>query len=320
MTPKPRRRTNRRRNRRQSILPNRRLMPPRLSRRSPPCGQRCLGAWCAIRLGWWRSRVTCRTAGMAASRPRTPHPLARRRQPAAIPRAATHLAATRGIPDELSVVQRQPGRGRLASNHAGHRLGPVDVSLEAKRFRHRTIATHQVPVGNIVAAGPGQQRAQPQQRDLAHSRTVIAGRFANRSIASWASARSPSAPRSSSVSTRTPVPQTAYPSRPSWCNSSTARRITGMAASRSPPLALSRAADSSVIGNEGGNTLALPLAGLRHQLQPAVTVGRGVPIQQRDTQRVLGESQCEIVCWPSGRSAPPPRIARKASSSARSTP
>src|SRR6478609_3006929 len=44
-----------------------------------------------------------------------------------------------------------------------HRLGPGDMSFEAKRFRHRAIATHQVPVSNIVAAGSRQQRAQPQQ-------------------------------------------------------------------------------------------------------------------------------------------------------------
>jgi hypothetical protein len=37
----------------------------------------------------------------------------------------------------------------------GHRLCPVDVSFEAKRFRHRAIANRQVPVGNIVAASPG---------------------------------------------------------------------------------------------------------------------------------------------------------------------
>ena len=37
-----------------------------------------------------------------------------------------------------------------------HRLGPGDVSFEAKRFRHRAIAPHQLPVGNVaVAAGPG---------------------------------------------------------------------------------------------------------------------------------------------------------------------
>ena len=36
-----------------------------------------------------------------------------------------------------------------------NRRGPGDVSFEAKRFCHRPMATHQVPVGNIVAAGPG---------------------------------------------------------------------------------------------------------------------------------------------------------------------
>jgi hypothetical protein len=36
-----------------------------------------------------------------------------------------------------------------------HRHRPGHVSFEAKRLRHRVIATHQVLVGNIVAAGPG---------------------------------------------------------------------------------------------------------------------------------------------------------------------
>ncbi len=48
--------------------------------------------------------------------------------------------------------------------------------------------------------------------------------------------------------------------------------------------------------DQEGSTLAQPhVADLHHQLQPAVTVGRGVPIQQRDTQRVLGQAQCDIV-------------------------
>ena len=48
--------------------------------------------------------------------------------------------------------------------------------------------------------------------------------------------------------------------------------------------------------DQGGNTLAQPhVAGLRHHLQPAVTVGCGVPIYQRNTQPVLGEAQCDIV-------------------------
>ncbi len=93
---------------------------------------------------------------------------------------------------------------------------------------------------------PGRRTSSPRARassvrsrsssDLAHRRTLDRPRrFANRSIVSWASARSPSAPRSSSVSTRTPVRPNAIPaSRSAWCSSSTASRITGMAASRSP--------------------------------------------------------------------------------------
>ena len=50
---------------------------------------------------------------------------------------------------------RQPIRQRAPSHRFGHR----DVSFKAKRFRHRVIAPHQVAVGNMVAAGAGQQRA-----------------------------------------------------------------------------------------------------------------------------------------------------------------
>jgi hypothetical protein len=36
-----------------------------------------------------------------------------------------------------------------------HRLGPVHMSFEAKRFRHRAVAPHQVSVGEIITAGTG---------------------------------------------------------------------------------------------------------------------------------------------------------------------
>ena len=49
------------------------------------------------------------------------------------------------------------------------------------------------------------------------------------------------------------------------------------------------------------NTLAQPdIAGLRHQVQPATTVGRGVPTQQHNTQRVFGHAQCDIVAGSRG--------------------
>ena len=90
--------------------------------------------------------------------------------------------------------------------------------------------------------------------------------------------------------------------------SSTALRITGMAASRSPRLALSRATHNSVTGTSEGELLAQPeIAGLHHQLQPAVTVGRGVPIQQRASPTRTRPRSVRHRCWPLRRSAPPPR-------------
>ncbi len=69
-----------------------------------------------------------------------------------------------------------------------------------------------------------------------------AGAAANRSIAASASATSASAPRSSSVSTRTPVAGMPHCSSCPWrSRSSTAARMSGMAPSRSPRRALSRA-------------------------------------------------------------------------------
>ena len=47
------------------------------------------------------------------------------------------------------------GYETLASG-ALHRLGHRDVPFEPKRFRHRAIAIHQVLVGDVVAARPGQ--------------------------------------------------------------------------------------------------------------------------------------------------------------------
>ena len=73
-----------------------------------------------------------------------------------------------------------------------------------------------------------------------------------------------------------------------------------MTASRSPRLALSRAAHNSATGTRKGAPSRSHLADLHHQLQPAATVGRGVPIQQRGTQRELGQEQCGIVAGSRG--------------------
>ena len=135
----------------------------------------------------------------------------------------------------------------------------------------------------------------------------VAGRFANRSIASWASARSPSAPRSSSVSTRMPVPKT-----PNAEPSCLVQLVHGFAHHRNGSIAVAAPGlfgGGQQLGDRDQvrSTLALPVANLHHDLQPAVTVGRGVPIQQRGTQHVFGQAQRVIVARPVGRSAPPPR-------------
>ena len=47
------------------------------------------------------------------------------------------------------------------------------MSLEAKQLRHHPIASRQVSIGSLVAAGPGEQRTQPQKPDVAHRRTLV---------------------------------------------------------------------------------------------------------------------------------------------------
>ena len=121
-------------------------------------------------------------------------------------------------PDSLSsfpvaLLLPKPGMNRSAAEppRSCHRLGPRHVPLEAERCGHGTVAIPIVAVCHFVAARPGQQRAQPQQHDLAHRPTVTCPRFANRSIACSASDTSPSAPRSSSVSTKAPVAHSQIP-------------------------------------------------------------------------------------------------------------
>ena len=165
------------------------------------------------------------------------------------------------------------------------------------------------PAGRVIAAGTSQQGAQPQQRDFAHRRTVVCPQV--RQPVDRLLGLRPDRPRRHAPAASPPErqsPQTPYPSRPAWCSSSTAWRITGMAASRSPRLALSRAAHKSTTGS-------MKRARSRSQMsrvciisfQPAVTVGRGVPIQQRNSQRVRGQAQCDGSLLDLRRSAPPPR-------------
>ena len=130
------------------------------------------------------------------------------------------------------------------------------------------------------------------------TRPSSAGAAANRSIAASASATSLSAPRSSSVSTRTPVagmPHTSScPSRNRW---STAARISGMASSRSPRRALSRAKYTLTIGNIAQEVSPAQehVADLGQELLSAVTLGSRVAVHQRKAQRHPGEGHREVI-------------------------
>src|SRR5580693_3711685 len=57
-----------------------------------------------------------------------------------------------------------------------HRLGPRDMSFEAKRSRHIAVAVPELRVSRGIAVCPCQQRPQPQQPDLAYHQTLIGWR------------------------------------------------------------------------------------------------------------------------------------------------
>ena len=138
-------------------------------------------------------------------------------------------------------------RAGCASRHC---LCPRDMSFEAKRFRHVAVAVTIVAIGGVVAMCSCQQRTKPQQPDLAYHQTLIRWRVRQPGDRCLGFDHSASAPRSSNVSTRTPVAGTPHPtSRPSRNRWSTAARMSGMALSRSPRRARSRAKYTLMIGN-----------------------------------------------------------------------
>ena len=116
-----------------------------------------------------------------------------------------------------------------------HGLSPGDMALELKGFRRVAVA---IPVFAIAVSSPRARASNARSRSSQISRITrpsSAGAAANRSIAASASTRSPSAPPSSNVSTRTPVAGIPHASRcPSPNRWSTAERISGIAPSRSP--------------------------------------------------------------------------------------
>jgi hypothetical protein len=42
-----------------------------------------------------------------------------------------------------------------------HRLGPLDLPIKSKRYRHGSVAVPMVSRGGFIAVGSSQQRAQP---------------------------------------------------------------------------------------------------------------------------------------------------------------
>ena len=155
------------------------------------------------------------------------------------------------------------------------------MPLEAKRCRHGAVAIPIVAVGGLVAVSPRQQRAQPQQPDRRVSPTLVAWRGRQPVDRGLGFGTSPSAPRSSSVSTKTPVAGTPIPAAvPRGTDRRSAARISGMAPSRSPRLARSRAVYTSTTGKST-------------QVEPPLQAHvADLPSTASPRSRSAGESRC----------------------------
>jgi hypothetical protein len=161
------------------------------------------------------------------------------------------------------------------------------------------------PTGRALDIGEQKRhhptRVQPRSRHrvgpgyVSISRTAqrsSAGRFANQSNASRASAGSPSAPRSSSVSTRTLVPQTTYAPEPSCL----AQLVHGLAHNRNG--SLTGTAPGPLPGgphlgerNQVGNTIPGDACGWRPELAGADTTSSPHGSQRRARRR-----SAELLC------------------------
>jgi hypothetical protein len=125
------------------------------------------------------------------------------------------------------------------------------------------------------------------------------GAAANRSIAASASMRSPLAPRSSSVSTRTPVAGTQYPSCPDRNRSSICAHLGYGTVAVAAPGPLPRAPHVEDRKHEQVEPPAQAhVADLPQHRQSALTLGRGLPMHQCHAQRPPGRAQREILAQP----------------------
>jgi hypothetical protein len=62
------------------------------------------------------------------------------------------------------------------SRESWHRVSPVKMPLEAKRFRHVAVAIPIVAVANLVTLCPRQTSPQSQQPDVAYDQILIGRR------------------------------------------------------------------------------------------------------------------------------------------------
>src|ERR1700722_9441997 len=63
-----------------------------------------------------------------------------------------------------------------ASQLSRHGLGPVDMALELKRYRHVAVAIPEFGVSRGITVSPRQQSPQPQQPDVAYHQTLVGWR------------------------------------------------------------------------------------------------------------------------------------------------
>ena len=149
---------------------------------------------------------------------------------------------TRQLFRDASGSERSARRHGIASAHAICPSKPSDC-------RHLAVAIPIVAVGVLVTTSPCQQCAQPQQPDFAYHQSLVAWRgrqSVDRGLGFGHVTVGTALQQCLHQNTgRRNAPPSSRPARNKW---STAARITGIAASRSPRLALSRAMYTSMIG------------------------------------------------------------------------
>jgi hypothetical protein len=74
------------------------------------------------------------------------------------------------------VAQHGSQRPAMAIPSSRHRLGPRDMSLEAKRSRHVAVAIPEIRISRVIAVRLRQKSPQPQQPNLSYRQTLFGWR------------------------------------------------------------------------------------------------------------------------------------------------